>query len=79
MKNSVRNAEILQCENVKTVAATAIDTTTIAATTQITPPLFSKRIGSTTYTVSVYHSQTSKETAEDKLLRLIENEVRRGA
>ena len=43
------------------------------------PPKFTKRIGSTTYTVSVYFSQTSKETAEDKLLRLIENEVRKSA
>ena len=46
---------------------------------QTEPPKFSKRIGSTTYTVSVYYSQTSKETAEDKLLRLIENEVRNSA
>jgi len=45
-----------------------------------TPPtMFSKRIGSTTYNVSVYHSQTSKETIEDKLMRLIESEVRRSA
>jgi len=40
---------------------------------------FTKRIGSTTYTVSVYQSQTSKETIEDKLMRLIESEVRRSA
>jgi len=40
---------------------------------------FSKRIGSTVYTVSVYQSQTSKETIEDKLMRLIESEVRRSA
>ena len=43
------------------------------------PSNFSKLIGSTIYTVSVYHSQTSRETAEDKLLRLIENEVRNSA
>jgi hypothetical protein len=46
---------------------------------QATTPNFSKRIGSTTYMVSVYHSLTSKETAADKLLRLIENEVRNSA
>jgi len=43
------------------------------------PVKFSERIGSTVYTVSVYHSQTSKETVEDKLMRLIESEVRRSA
>lgn len=34
-----------------------------------------KRIGSTTYEVSVHFSRTSKETMEDKILRLIEREV----
>ena len=33
------------------------------------------RIGSTTYEVSVHFSKTSKETLEDKILRLIESEV----
>ena len=40
------------------------------------PPKFSKRIGSTVYNVSVYFSQTSQESIEDKLLRLIKKEVR---
>lgn len=40
-----------------------------------TPPKFIRKIGSTIYTVSVYSSQTSKETIEDKLLRLIKNGV----
>jgi len=44
-----------------------------------TAAMFSTRIGSTVYTVSVYQSQTSKETIEDKLMRLIESEVRRSA
>jgi len=34
-----------------------------------------KRIGSTTYVVSVHFSKTSKETMEDKILRLMEREV----
>ena len=34
-----------------------------------------KRIGSTTYTVTVRFSNTSNETMEDKLLRIIEREV----
>jgi len=43
------------------------------------PPTFTRRIGSTIYTVSVHSSQTSKETVEDKLLRLIESGVRNSA
>jgi len=35
-----------------------------------------ERVGSTTYVVSVRFSQTSRETMQDKVLRLIEREVR---
>ncbi len=38
--------------------------------------VFTKRIGSTTYRVSVHFSKTSRETMNDKILRLIKNEVR---
>jgi len=38
-------------------------------------PQFTKRIGSTTYKVSVHFSKTSKETMNDKILRLIEREI----
>jgi len=34
-----------------------------------------ERIGSTTFEVTVHFSNTSRETLEDKLLRLIEREV----
>ena len=34
-----------------------------------------KRIGSTTYEVSVHFSTTSTETIEDKILRLISNDA----
>jgi hypothetical protein len=36
---------------------------------------FTKRIGSTTYRVGVHFSGTSKETAKDKLVRLVRNEA----
>ena len=39
------------------------------------PLRLTKRIGSTTYKVSVHFSQTSKETMGDKIIRLIQNEV----
>lgn len=52
-----------------------------AATTRESaePSKFQKRIGSTVYAVSVHFSKTSKETVEDKILRLIESEVRKTA
>jgi hypothetical protein len=43
------------------------------------PVKLQKRIGSTTYVVSVRFSATSTETLEDKILRLIEREVRNNA
>ena len=39
------------------------------------PVKLRERIGSTTYEVTVHFSNTSAETMEDKLLRLIEREV----
>ena len=38
---------------------------------------FTKRIGSTVYKVEVHFKQDAKETMEDKLLRLIESEVKK--
>ena len=46
---------------------------------QAEPLRFSKRIGSTVYQVSVHPSETSRETAQDKIRRLIEREVRDSA
>jgi len=43
------------------------------------PIKFSKRVGSTTYVVACHFSQSSKETIKDKILRLIESEVRNSA
>jgi len=40
---------------------------------------FSRRIGSTTYLVTVRFSEKSRETFEDKILRLIEKEARKTA
>ena len=46
---------------------------------QAEPLNFSKRIGSTVYQVSVHSSETSRETVQDKIQRLIEREVRDSA
>ena len=41
------------------------------------PVNMSKRIGSTNYRVAIHFSRTSKETIEEKILRLIKNDVKR--
>jgi hypothetical protein len=43
------------------------------------PVMLRKRIGSTMFIVNVRFSDKSKETMEDKILRLIEREVDKGA
>ena len=45
---------------------------------QTEPVKLLKRIGSTTIEVTVHFSNTSKETLEDKLLRMLEREVSDG-
>jgi hypothetical protein len=43
------------------------------------PVTLLKRIGSTTVEVTVHFSKTETETLEDKILRLMEREVRNSA
>jgi hypothetical protein len=43
---------------------------------QAQPHKILKRIGSTNYEVSIHFSQTSKETIEDKMLRLMLRDVK---
>jgi len=45
-------------------------------TGQAQPHKILKRIGSTNYEVSIHFSQTSKETVEDKILRLMLRDVK---
>ena len=42
-----------------------------------TPPCVRKTIDRTTYVVKVHFSETAKETLEDKIKRLLREEVRR--
>ncbi|MCL2079815.1 MAG: transposon-encoded TnpW family protein [Oscillospiraceae bacterium] len=43
------------------------------------PVKLRRRIGSTTYTLTIKFSETATETADEKILRLIEREVGRNA
>ena len=40
-------------------------------------PIFKRKIGKTTYVVRVHFSETSKETMEDKIKRMLREEVRK--
>jgi hypothetical protein len=56
-------------------AATTASRAPVARIAGREPVKFVKRIGSTNYSVSVRFNATATETAEDKILRLIEREV----
>ena len=55
--------------------ATATGTTPETATPPDKPVIMLKRIGTTTYQVTVFTSSTSRETLTDKVSRLIKNDV----
>ena len=59
----------------KTTPAPAISSTT--SQTQDRPPDLVMKIGKTTYLVRVHFSQTSRETLEDKIKRMLRDDVRR--
>ena len=52
---------------------------TAPTTTEQTAPVLVRKIGKTTYMVGIHFSQTSKETMDDKVLRLIKNDIRNAA
>jgi len=55
-----------------------ISTATPAAAPALEAGAFIKRIGYTTYRVGVHFSEASKETAEDKIARLVRMESQNG-
>ena len=58
----------------KTTTATIIHTENNTERPRREKETFSRRIGSTTYRVGVHFSQTSRETMDEKIIRLIRNE-----
>ena len=52
---------------------------TVTTATEQTAPVLVRKIGKTTYMVGIHFSQTSKETMDDKVLRLIKNDIRNAA
>lgn len=55
--------------------ATAASTPVFYQLSQKNTGFINKRIGNTMYRVSVNFSETSKERLEDKILRLVQNDV----
>jgi hypothetical protein len=50
----------------------------VAKLDQAAPFIMRKRINTTAYEVTVYFSQSSKETLNDKILRMARNEILNG-
>ncbi|MDE6589904.1 MAG: transposon-encoded TnpW family protein [Oscillospiraceae bacterium] len=55
---------------------TATPSIPAATATQDNPPALVKKIGKMTYIVRIHFSETSTETMEDKIKRMLKNEVR---
>ena len=53
-------------------------TSTKTAATTATPGYFSRKIGNTTFMVSVSFSEKTKESMDDKILRLIVSDIQQG-
>ena len=63
-------------ENENMAAAAAAPSSPVAPTVQDNPPALVKKIGKMTYIVRIHFSETSTETMEDKIKRMLRNEVR---
>ena len=46
--------------------------------TPLEPHRLTKRIGSTVYEVNVHFSQDARETMDDKIMRIIRNDIQNG-
>jgi hypothetical protein len=63
-----------------TTTTNAVKTASAAPSVRNTerkPIMLKRRIGSTDYIIAVRYSQSGKEDLQDKILRLIESEVRK--
>ena len=55
------------------------NTNTIAQTIERNAPVLVKKIGKTTYMVGIHFSETSKETMDDKVARLVKSDIHKQA
>ena len=52
---------------------------TAPTTTEQTAPVLVRKIGKTTYMVGIHFSETSKETMDDKVARLVKSDIHKQA
>lgn len=77
--NIFRRGEFLcQIQHERAFDITEQTTTPARPDNQTQPMLMTKRIGSTNYRVAVHFSRTSRESLDDKILRLIRNDTESG-
>ena len=62
-------------ENKNATVDTASTSAVPTPTAQDNPPALVKKIGKMTYIVRIHFSETSTETMEDKIKRMLKNEV----
>ena len=62
-------------ENENVTVDTANTSAVSPQTAQDNPPALVKKIGKMTYIVRIHFSETSTETMEDKIKRMLKNEV----
>ncbi|MCL2190335.1 MAG: transposon-encoded TnpW family protein [Defluviitaleaceae bacterium] len=74
-KNLTRKNAPSTAEQAFSAMAATTGTTPETATLPDKPVIMLKRIGTTVYQVSVFTSNTSKETISDKVSRLIKNDM----
>ena len=63
-------------ENENVTVDTSSNSAAPMPTAQDNPPALVKKIGKMTYIVRIHFSETSTETMEDKIKRMLKNEVR---
>ena len=63
-------------ENENMTVAAAAPSSPVTPTVRDNPPALVKKIGKMTYIVRIHFSETSTETMEDKIKRMLRNEVR---
>ena len=73
---NILRSDSMTSKTTKTVPSAA--TATVTVTTQAIPSYFSRKIGNTTFVVSVSFNEKSKESMDDKILKLVASEIQNG-
>ena len=75
IRNNDTHNLLLNANDSANISATTLNTININTVNPTTSNTFSKKIGRTMYNVQIIFSKTNKECFNDKLLRLIKNDI----